>query len=58
MGARQKLNTAYFNGALLLSAFVGLATESFALFLIALAVSLAGACHSGDIRPNGRGPSR
>jgi hypothetical protein len=50
MGARHKLNAAYFNGCLLLSAVLGAAAQSWAVFLGALAVSLALGVHAGDIR--------
>ena len=50
MGARQKLNVAYFNGCLVVSALVGLVGQNWALFWLALIVSLALCCHSGEIR--------
>ena len=54
MGARQKLNTAYVNGALIVAGTIGLAADSWLVFLVILAVSLGCACHSGDIRPTAR----
>ena len=50
MGARHKLNQAYFNGSLLIAGVVGLATESFGLFVVILAVLVMSSLHSGDIR--------
>ena len=50
MGARTKLNAANFNGCLLVSAVVGLAAQSWLVFLLTLAVSVAAAVHSGGIR--------
>ena len=48
--ARQKLNVAYFNGALIVSALFGLIASWFA-FWIALAVMIACGVAAGDIRP-------
>lgn len=50
MGARHKLNQAYFNGSLLIAGVVGLATESLGTFVVILAVLVMGNLHSGDIR--------
>ena len=50
MGARQKLNAAYFHGCLIVSGLVGLVSQSWTLFGLALIVSLALCCHSGEIR--------
>ncbi len=55
MGARQKLNRAYVNGALLCGAVVGLVTESWFWFFFILFVCLAGSCYDGEIRA---GPKR
>jgi hypothetical protein len=54
MGARQKLNVAHLNGGLLIAAFVGIACDSWTLFVIVLIVSVISACYTGDIRPNPR----
>ncbi len=54
MGARQKLNAAYLNGGLLIAAFIGIAAESWSLFLLVLVVSVVSSCYSGDIRPGPR----
>ena len=50
MGAREKLNVAYFHGCLFVSGLVGLVGQSWTLFGLALIVSFALCCHSGDIR--------
>ncbi len=50
MAARQKLNAAYFNGCLIVSGLVGLVGQSWTLFWLALIVSIALSCHSGEIR--------
>ena len=55
MNARNKLNVAYANGCLFLSALVGAMAESSAVFLLAFAALLAGGIASGDIRPRPRG---
>jgi hypothetical protein len=51
MGARDKLNWACFNGALLIAGCAGLVTGSWAIFWIALIVALGIGCYDGDIRP-------
>ena len=53
MGARQKLNVAYFNGCLILAAVVGASAESGVVFLLALITLVMGSYASGDIRPGG-----
>ena len=50
MGAKQKLNSAHFLGALVVAGLVGGAAESFAVFAIALAGLLIAGLVSGDIR--------
>ena len=50
MGARQKLNVAYLHGCLLVSGLVGLVAQSWALFWLALVVTVVACCHSGEIR--------
>ncbi len=50
MGARQKLNVAYFNGCLIVAGLVGLVAQSWTLFWLALVVSFGLCCHSGEIR--------
>ena len=48
--AKSKLNQANFNGAVLVSGLVGLGSESFVVFFIALAICLGVSYHSGGIR--------
>lgn len=50
MGARQKINQAYVNGALFVAGIIGIAAESWLLFLGALAVLLALDVMAGGIR--------
>jgi hypothetical protein len=50
VGARQKLNAAYFNGCLIVSGLVGLVGQSWTLFWLTLIVSFGLCCHSGEIR--------
>ncbi len=50
MGARQKLNVAYFNGCLIVAGLVGLVAQSGTMFWLALVVSFGLCCHSGEIR--------
>jgi hypothetical protein len=54
MGARQKLNQAYLNGALVIAAVVGAATESWAVFWLAALIAAGSSLYSGEIRPHGR----
>ena len=51
VGARQKLNSGFITGSLVLAVLVGLATGSWAAFLATAAVLLALSLYSGDIRP-------
>ncbi len=48
--AKSKLNQANFNGAVIVSGLVGLGSESFVVFFIALAICLGMAYHSGGLR--------
>ena len=50
MSARTKLNAAVIHGAILVAALVGWVTSSWAIFLLATAVLIATAIHSGQIR--------
>ena len=50
MGARKKLNSSYFLGSLLSAGAVGVLTNSWLIFLIALAVLVALNVQNGDIR--------
>jgi len=54
MGARQKLNQAYFNGALVCGAAIGLATGSWLCCALVFFLCLAGNFYDGAIRPGGR----
>lgn len=54
MGARKKLNQAYLNGALVVAAVVGAATQSWTVFWLAVLFTLGSSLYSGGIRLNGR----
>lgn len=54
MGARQKLNEAYFMWQLAIAGFIGLATGSFTVFVAVLGALVAMSIHSGGIRMNSR----
>ena len=54
MGARQKLNAAYFNGAVLLAIVAGVATGSPLVGVATLAAGVACSLVSHDIRLQGR----
>ncbi len=49
-GAKEKLNGAHINGALVISSFIGLGSQSFLAFFLALAICLGVSYHSGGIR--------
>ena len=53
LGARHKLNSANFNGALIGATLLGLLLQSPLVFLIALAALVASAFVGGGIRPQG-----
>ena len=55
MGARQKLNAGYFNGAVLLAAAVGWFGQSWVVFVVVLAAVLVSSTLAQDIRLRGRG---
>jgi hypothetical protein len=55
MGARQKLNVSYLQGGVILAAVIGVLTNSWIVFGIALDVLIGGALHDGAIRLRGRG---
>ncbi len=57
MNARHKLNAAYVNGTLLVAGTLGLVTQSWALFGVALVIGLALDYWAGNIRPSSRRPS-
>jgi hypothetical protein len=48
--AKNKLNQANFNGSIIISGLVGLSSESFVVFFIALAICLGMSYHTGAIR--------
>ena len=52
MSARQKLNQAYCNGALIFAACFGCLCESWTIFWLALIFSLLQSLHAGEIRPS------
>ena len=52
MGAREKLNSAYTMGSLIVAGLLGWATGSWIIFIIAAAVLLGLGLNSGDIRPS------
>lgn len=54
MGARQKLNQAHFNAALLIGGALGLATGSFGVFVVATGAIIAIDVISGGIRTSTR----
>lgn len=54
MGASQKLNQAHLNGALVIAAVVGAATQSWTVFWIAALIAAGSSLHSGGIRLRGR----
>lgn len=54
MGARQKLNQAYLNGALIIAAVLGVATQSWTVFWIVTLIAVGSSMHSGEIRLHGR----
>lgn len=54
MGARKKLNQAYFNGALVCGGVVGLLSESWLGFTLAFLGCLAYSYYGGEIRTDRR----
>jgi hypothetical protein len=50
MGAKQKLNVAVFNGALVFAGLAGLLTQSWTVFAVVLALMVGAAFLAGDIR--------
>jgi hypothetical protein len=51
MNARNKLNVAYVNGSLFFAGIIGLLTQSWVIFGVALVALLIVNLCSGDIRP-------
>ncbi len=54
MGARQKLNSAYVNGALILAMVVGVGCESLTAFIVAVLFCIASSLYTGDLRVGSR----
>jgi len=54
MGARQKLNQAHLNGALVIAAVIGIATQSWTVFWIAALFVVGSSFYAGGIRLDGR----
>ncbi|MGO8745077.1 MAG: hypothetical protein ACLQNE_03720 [Thermoguttaceae bacterium] len=54
MGAREKLNTSHIVGAIGAAGLLGLVTGSWILAVLAGAVLVGAAIHSGDVRFKGR----
>jgi hypothetical protein len=50
LGAKDKLNSAYFEAAVLMATLAGLVTASWSVFFIALVLLVGLALASGDIR--------
>ena len=50
MTARHKLNVAFVNGALIVAGVVGLAFQSWLVFLVVAVVLVVGALYTGDVR--------
>ena len=60
MGARNKLNSSYLNGALLIAGTVGLIAGSWTVFIVACIALVGSSIVAGEIRGGGhggRGPS-
>lgn len=57
MSARQKLNRSYFNGSLLLAIAAGCLTNSWLVFLVALAILLLLNIYTEEIRLRSRNPN-
>ena len=53
MGARTKLNGAYFNGAMLVASAIGLSMQSWGAFFVTVGVLIAVQTVVGGIRPGG-----
>jgi hypothetical protein len=50
MGARHKLNQAYLNGALVIAAVVGAASQSWTVFWLAALFAAGSSLYAGNIR--------
>jgi hypothetical protein len=58
MGARQRLNSVYFIGFLIVAAIIGGVVNSWAVFCLVAGVLIASAIHGGDIRVSPKTPHR
>jgi len=58
MGARQRLNSLYFTGILIIAAVCGVAADSWGMFAGVTIVLAAILIHGGNIRPNPTRKSR
>jgi hypothetical protein len=54
MGAREKLNSAYFLGSFLMAGLAGWLTDSWVILVIALTVLVSTNVNNGDIRVSKR----
>ncbi len=54
MGARNKLNVAYLNGAVVIGGIAGLLSDSFPVFIFTTVAMVAVALHDGGIRTRPR----
>ncbi len=58
MGARQRLNSLYFIGVLIIAASIGGAANSWTVFCLVAGVLIAAAIYGGDIRVSPKTPHR
>lgn len=58
MGARQRLNSLYLIGALMVAAVIGGALQSWSVFMISAAILTAILVYGGDIRPSAQPPRK
>ncbi len=56
--ARQKLNAAFINGAIILGVTFGIATQSYIVAICVCALLVGMGCYSGDIRPTPNNKSK
>jgi hypothetical protein len=54
LAARQKLNIAFINGALIVAAVAGFVAKSWTVFVVAAVALVMGAIYCGDVRPGPR----
>lgn len=58
MGARQRLNSLYLVGVLIIAAIIGTAADSWLVFLLTAAILTGTLIHDGGIRPGPTHPRR